>query len=97
MAGAGTLQEYEPHLAATARKAVVVLSEAAARAAGVTAGTKLTVSGPSGNLTLDPVIQPMPDNVVWLPENSVGCQISALGVRAGEPVALSATPVEVTK
>ena len=48
-------------------------------------------------MTLDPVIQPMPDNVVWLPENSVGCQISALGVRAGEPVALSATPVEVTK
>ncbi len=97
MLGAGTLQEFEPHLAGTARKAVAVLSEATARAAGVTAGTKLTVSGPSGNLTLDPVIQPMPDNVVWLPENSVGCQISALGVRAGEPVALSATPVEVTK
>lgn len=97
MLGAGTLQEFEPHLAGTARKAVVVLSAATARAAGVTAGTKLTVSGPSGNLTLDPVIQPMPDNVVWLPENSVGCQISALGVRAGEPVALSATPVEVTK
>ena len=97
MLGAGTLQEFEPHLAGTARKAVAVLSEATARAAGVTKGTKLTVSGPSGNLTLDPVIQPMPDNVVWLPENSVGCQISALGVRAGEPVALSATPVEVTK
>lgn len=51
MLGAGTLQEFEPHLAEPRGQGVAVLSEATARAAGVTAGTKLTVSGPSGNLT----------------------------------------------
>ena len=97
MLGAGSLQSFEPHLAGTARKPVAVLSGATAQAAGVSGGTLVTLSGPSGDLTLDAVIQPMPDGVVWVPQNSVGCSITALGARAGEPVALRVTPSEVTK
>ena len=97
MLGGGSLQAFEPHLAGTARKPVAVLSDATAQAAGVRGGSLLTLSGPSGDLTLDAVIQPMPDCVVWVPQNSVGCSITALGINAGEPVALRATPAEVTK
>lgn len=89
MLGAGSLQAFEPHLAGTARKPVAVLDAATATSAGV--GSTLTLSGPSGELTLDTVIRPMPEGVVWVPQNSVGCQISALGVRAGEQVALEVT------
>ncbi|MGO1594159.1 MAG: NADH-quinone oxidoreductase subunit G, partial [Ancrocorticia sp.] len=89
MLGAGSLQAFEPHLAGTARKPVAVMDAATAKAAGI--GSQLTLSGPSGELTLDAVIRPMPEGVVWVPQNSVGCQISALGVRAGEQVALEVT------
>ncbi|MDN6486100.1 MAG: NADH-quinone oxidoreductase subunit G, partial [Ancrocorticia sp.] len=89
MLGAGSLQAFEPHLAGTARKPVAVLDAATAKAAGI--GSQLTLSGPSGALTLDAVIRPMPEGVVWIPQNSVGCQIATLGVRAGEQVALEVT------
>ena len=89
MLGAGSLQAFEPHLAGTARKPVAVLDAATASAAGI--GSQLTLSGPSGELTLDAVIRPMPEGVVWIPQNSVGCQIATLGVRAGEQVALEVT------
>ena len=89
MLGAGTLQAFEHHLAGTARKPVAVLDAATASAAGI--GSQLTLSGPSGELTLDAVIRPMPEGVVWVPQNSVGCQIATLGVRAGEQVALEVT------
>jgi NADH-quinone oxidoreductase len=32
----------------------------------------------------------MPDGVVWIPQNSVGCKISSLGVRPGEAVTVAA-------
>ena len=93
MLDAGALQSFEPHLAGTARKPVAYLSKATADAAGV--GEKVTLSGPSGSLTLDAVIATMPDSVVWVPQNSDGCQISTLGARAGDVVAVSTK--EVTK
>ncbi|AWE42929.1 NADH-quinone oxidoreductase subunit G [Actinobaculum sp. 313] len=97
MLGAGTLQAFEPHLAATARTPVALLSAATADAVGVHNGAALTISGPDGSITLNTGIAEMPDGVVWAPQNSVGCQIASLGVRAGEEVALSAATVEVTK
>ncbi len=97
MLGAGSLQAFEPHLAGTARKPVAVLSDATAEAVGIKDGALLTLTGPSGDLTLDAVIQPMPDGVVWVPQNSVGCSITALGADVGDPVSLRATPSEVTK
>ncbi|MCF2705991.1 NADH-quinone oxidoreductase subunit G [Arcanobacterium haemolyticum] len=95
MLGAGTLQAFEPHLAGTARKPVAVLSRETANNVGLSDGSLVEVSGPAGAITLESVIAPMPQGVVWLPQNSFGSQISTLGVRAGQTVSLKA--VEVAK
>lgn len=97
MLGAGTLQDFEPHLAGTARKPVAVLSANTAAAAGVANGSLINVSGPAGTLKLEAAVTSMPDGVVWVPQNSVGCQITTLGVHAGQKVALAAANAEVTK
>lgn len=95
MLGAGALLDFEPHLASGARAPYAVLSEATARAHGITEA--VSVSGPDGSLTLPCVIDPqMPDGVVWIPQNSTGCQAATLGARAGATVALAAA-TEVTQ
>lgn len=82
----GTLQEGEPHLAATARPTVAVVS--AATAAGL--GDSVTVTGPAGSVTLPVAVGEVLDDVVWLPTRSPGCHVYRdLGVRAGESVRLS--------
>lgn len=92
MIDAGALQSGEPYLAKTARKPVAVMSAATAEKAGIT--TRVTITGPGGSLALDVVVVDMPDAVVWVPQNSVGCQIASIGCRAGDVVAIS---TEVTK
>ena len=83
----GLLQEGEPHLAATARPTVALVS--AATAAGL--GDTVTVSGPGGSLTLPVQTADVIDGVVWLPMNSPGCHIHAdLGAVPGTPVQLTA-------
>ncbi len=93
MLGAGSLQDFEPHLAGTARQPVAILSPATAAVAGVREGQRLVVAGSEGRMTLDVVLTQMPDGVVWVPSNSHGSQIADLGVRAGQPVSLSAVEV----
>ncbi|AJC70670.1 hypothetical protein X956_08260 [Trueperella pyogenes TP8] len=68
------------------------MSAATAEKAGIT--TRVTITGPGGSLALDVVVVDMPDAVVWVPQNSVGCQIASIGCRAGDVVAIS---TEVTK
>ncbi len=94
MLGQGALLANEPHLAGTARRAAAVMSEATARAAGAEPGGSVSVHGPAGSAVLPVVCAPMPDGVVWIPQNSPGCRIAALGVRSGATVGLDA---EVTK
>lgn len=92
--GEGSLLSNEPHLAGTARRATAVMSEATARDVGVAYGDRVTVQGTIGRVTLPVVTLPMPDGVVWIPQNSAGCKIASLGVRPGEAVTVV---VEVRK
>jgi NADH-quinone oxidoreductase subunit G len=82
----GVMQEDEPHLAATARPTVAIVSPATAAAFGET----VTVSGPSGSVTVPVTIGEILDDVVWLPLNSPGSHIYAdLGAVPGDQVRLS--------
>jgi NADH-quinone oxidoreductase subunit G len=88
---AGRLQDFEPHLAGTAKKATAVLSAATATEIGVRTGQSLQVSSDRGSITLPLAIADLPDRVVWLPTNSVGCAVRRdLAAAAGTVVRLSA-------
>ncbi len=81
----GLMQEGEPHLAATARPTVALLSATTAAQFGET----VTVSGPSGSVTVPVAVGDILDDTVWLPLNSPGCHVYAeLGVHEGDQVAL---------
>jgi NADH-quinone oxidoreductase subunit G len=81
---AGRMQDGEPNLAGTARAAVAKMSAVTAAEAGVAAGAKVTVSTSRGAITVPVEITIMPDRVVWLPSNSVGCAVrSQLGAGHG--------------
>ncbi len=87
---AGTLQEGEPYLAATARAAVVRISAAKAAALQVNDGDEVAVSTEHGSISLPAVITELPDDVVWLPTNSFGSTVRAtLHADAGDVVAVS--------
>lgn len=73
----GSLQEGEDHLAATSRKAVARLSKATADRFGITASIKISTS--KGSIKLPVEVTSMEDDVVWIPENSVGSQRFTLG------------------
>jgi NADH-quinone oxidoreductase subunit G len=83
----GVMQEDEPHLAATARPTVAMVSATTAAALGDT----VTVTGPAGSVTLPVVAAEVLDDVVWLPTHSPGCHIySDLGAVPGDRVRLTA-------
>ncbi|MGI8328448.1 NADH-quinone oxidoreductase subunit G [Actinomadura scrupuli] len=86
---AGRLQDGEPHLAGTAKAPVARLS--AATALEIVASDTVTVATDHGSVTVPFEIVPdMPDRVVWLPANSLGCAVHRdLGVDAGAVVKLS--------
>jgi NADH-quinone oxidoreductase subunit G len=65
----------EPHLVATARRAVARISRTTAHRVGVDDGDELVVSTPFGSIRLPLEITPMTDNVVWLPTNSAGSHV----------------------
>ncbi len=90
----GRLQDGEAYLAGTARVPIARLSAATAAEIGLAAGDLLTVSTPRGAITVPVQITAMPDRVVWLPTNSVGCAVRAtLGAEAGSVVSIApATP-----
>ena len=86
---AGVMQDNEPHLAATARPVVAVVSAAALRALGSPA--TVTVTGPLGAVQLPVQAGEVLDNVIFLPMNAPGCSIyTDLGVRIGAAVDVSA-------
>ncbi|MDR3660624.1 MAG: NADH-quinone oxidoreductase subunit G [Mycobacterium sp.] len=89
---AGRMQDGEPHLAATARPAVVRLSAETAAAIGVSAGETLTVGTDRGSIALPLELTEMPNDVVWLPLNSPASAVRAtLGVGPGAVVSISRT------
>ncbi|MFZ5852850.1 MAG: molybdopterin dinucleotide binding domain-containing protein, partial [Actinomycetota bacterium] len=86
----GRLQDGEPHLAGTARRAVARLSAATAAEVGVAAGEPVTVRTGRGAVVLPVEVTPMPDRVVWLPTNSAGSAVRRdLGALAGDVVTLT--------
>jgi NADH-quinone oxidoreductase subunit G len=83
---AGSLQDGEPHLAGTAPRPVARVSARTAADLGVGDGDALTVRAGDAVVTAPVAVGEMADHVVWLPTNSVGCDLrSAL---AGAPGAL---------
>ncbi|MBM3670207.1 MAG: NADH-quinone oxidoreductase subunit G [Actinobacteria bacterium] len=85
----GVLQEGEPHLAATARPTVVMVSDATARRLGLT--ETATLHGPAGIVTLPVEIADVAESVVWVPMNSPGCHIYRdLGARPGDIIRVTA-------
>jgi NADH-quinone oxidoreductase subunit G len=63
----GRMQDGEPFLAGTARKAVARMSPATAAEAGIADADKVTVATDRGAVTLPVELVPMADHVVWLP------------------------------
>ena len=66
----GSMQDGEPHLAATAKAAVARLNPNTADELGVRFGELVTVHTERGAIALPAVADDLPDGVVWLPENS---------------------------
>ncbi|WP_020106663.1 NADH-quinone oxidoreductase subunit G [Nocardia sp. 348MFTsu5.1] len=86
----GRLQDGEPHLAGTARRPVVRLSEATATENGVRGEELVTVSSEHGSITLPLEVTDLPDRVVWLPLNSPGSSLyTALGPVVGQAVQIA--------
>jgi NADH-quinone oxidoreductase subunit G len=85
----GRMQDGEPFLAGTARKAVAVMSAATAAEAGTADGDKVTVTTAQGAITVGVQVQDMPDRVVWLPAHAHGCEVRReLGAANGALVTL---------
>jgi len=83
------MQEGEPHLAATARPVVALLSESTHSRLGSPA--TVTVTGPLGSVTLPAQVGEMLDDVVFVPMNAADCSIYRdLGARIGSAVAVTA-------
>jgi NADH-quinone oxidoreductase subunit G len=84
---AGRCQDGERFLAGTAQRPVLRLSAGHAAELGVRTGDAVTVRTDRGQVTLPLVVTPMPDGVVWLPQNSTGSTVRpTLGVDAGAVV-----------
>ncbi|GAA1759843.1 MULTISPECIES: NADH-quinone oxidoreductase subunit G [Streptomonospora] len=89
--GNGRMEDGEPYLAGTARPALARVSAATAAEVGLADGGRLRVSGPAGAVSVPAVVAPMPDRVVWLPENARDCDVHRdLGAAGGAVVAVSA-------
>ena len=90
MLDGGRLQDFEEHLAATARRPVVYVARELAKANGIHSGSQLQVSTETGSITLPAVIAPLAPNTVWLPECSAGSTVrQSLGGGQGLIVNLS--------
>jgi NADH-quinone oxidoreductase subunit G len=88
---AGRMQDGEPFLAGTAPRSVARLSEASAHRIGIADGDLVTVTGPTGSITLPAAVTDgMVDGVVWLPTNARDCSVrTGLGTDAGGYVAVT--------
>jgi NADH-quinone oxidoreductase subunit G len=88
---AGRMQDGEPFLAGTAPATVARVSPGSATWLAVGDHDPVTVTGPSGTVTVPvKVTEGMLDGVVWLPTNSKGCSVHAdLGTGAGAHVTVT--------
>ncbi|WP_053617018.1 NADH-quinone oxidoreductase subunit G [Nocardiopsis sp. NRRL B-16309] len=90
--GTGRMEDGEPFLAGTARRARAYLSRATADEIGVNDGGTVHVTGPYGSVTVPAVVTDVADRVVWLPANADGCDIRRdLGGGAGSTVIVAAS------
>lgn len=97
MLDVGRLQDGATELAGTARRSVARLNAATLAGLGVAEGDLLSVSTERGTITLPVVTADLPDDVVWLPECSLGSLVhETLGARNGSVVSLAAHS-EVTR
>ncbi|MFV2197106.1 NADH-quinone oxidoreductase subunit G [Nocardiopsis sp. LOL_012] len=88
--GTGRMEDGEPFLAGTARRARAHLSRATAAEIGVPDGGELRVTGTRGSVTVPVIVTDIADRTVWLPANADGCDVPRdLGGRAGETVVLA--------
>jgi NADH-quinone oxidoreductase subunit G len=71
----GRLQDDEPFLAGTARRPVALVSSGTLDRLGADEGDHVTVATEAGQVTLPVSIREMPDDVVWVPANSVGSAV----------------------
>jgi NADH-quinone oxidoreductase subunit G len=65
----------EPHLAATARRPVAVLSEATLARLGVGPNDRVKVSTNVGSVTVPVLVGDIGDDIVWLPANNGGVSL----------------------
>ena len=86
----GSLQDGEPHLAGTAKKARLHLSATTATELGAQEGDPVTVSTDRGSIVLPLVLADLPDRVVWLPTRSPDAAVRRdLAAAPGDVVRLS--------
>jgi NADH-quinone oxidoreductase subunit G len=85
----GRLQDGEPYLAGTARRAVARLSPATAAEIGAADGDLVRVGTELGSIALPLVVTDMAERVVWVPMNSVTSAVhQKLRVSAGAVVSI---------
>ena len=85
----GALQEGEPFLAATARNVVAGINAKTAAAHSINEGDVIEVSTSLGTISVEAVVVEAADNTIWLPTNSLDCQVRvALGAAHGNVVTL---------
>ena len=85
----GALQEGEPFLAATARNVVAGINSKTAAAHSINEGDVIEVSTSLGSINVETVFIDGAENTVWLPTNSLDCQVRvALGAAHGNVVTI---------
>jgi NADH-quinone oxidoreductase subunit G len=83
----GRAMDGEPHLAGTAKPAVIRIAPAVAGALGVADGDPVAVRGPASSITLPVAVTPMVPDVVWLPAMIDGMPTAGrLGAAVGDRV-----------
>ena len=85
----------EPHLLATGRRSVAVLSARRPRPAGSAEGDLVKVSTDAGSVTVPARVGDIADGVVWLPGNSDGVNLSSRPARRTRARAVRVEPVPV--
>lgn len=97
MLDSGRLQDGATALAGTARRSVARLSGDTLNGLGLVEGDTICVSTERGSITLPVVVADLPNDVVWLPECSLGSHVhETLGARNGSVVSIAAHS-EVTR
>jgi NADH-quinone oxidoreductase subunit G len=87
----GRMQDGDDHLRVTARRPVVLVSQATFDGLSVEEGDLVTLTGPLGSLKLPVRVADLVDGVVWAPASAPGSSVRHLVGPAGSPVTVQAT------